>query len=127
MTELRPAVRGALPHRLDVRHPVGLLAAAGRFPVVFAAKMRSLGLPLVCVGLRDMAEPELRTLATSFTWCGVSKLGRMIRCFRRAGVRTFVMAGKVPKTRIIGAPWRWWRLGPDWRMIRMWFGRRRDN
>jgi hypothetical protein len=89
--------------------------------------MRELGIPVVCVAFRGIADGTLSEHAARFHWCGVSKLGRMIRCFRRSGVRSFVMAGKVPKTPIIGAPWRVFRLWPDWRMIRMWFGRRHDN
>lgn len=107
--------------------PIGLLAGAGRFPVMFARKVHQLGTPLVCVGLRGLADPELQHLASIFHWCGISKLGRMIRYLQRAGAREFVMAGKVHKAPIIGGRWRWWQLCPDWRMIRMWFGRRRDN
>lgn len=113
--------------RLDPAHPIGLLAGSGRFPVVFAQRMKQLGLPVVCVAVRGVADPALRQFTPVFHWCGISKLGRMIRRFRRAGVRSYVMAGKIPKTAIIGATWRVWRLCPDWRMIRMWFGRRRDN
>lgn len=113
--------------RLDTNRPVGLLAGAGRFPVMFARKMHRLGLPLVTVGFTGLADDELVGLSSRFHWCSVFKLDRMIRCFRRAGVGTFVMAGKVPKTPVIGTRWRLWRLWPDWRMLRMWFGRRRDN
>lgn len=112
---------------IDRTRPVGLLAGAGNFPVAFARKMRQLGLPLVCVGFDGLADSELSRIAPVFHWCSVFKLGRMIRHFRRGGVSTFVMAGKVPKVRVIGTRWRLWRLCPDWRMLRMWFGRRRDN
>lgn len=109
------------------RGPLGLVAGAGRFPVVFAERVRDLGLPLVCVGLHDLADPILKNLASTFSWCGIGKLDRMIRTLRRGGVQTFVMAGKVHKAPIIGMPWRMWRLAPDWRMLRLWYGRRRDN
>jgi UDP-2,3-diacylglucosamine hydrolase len=107
--------------------PVGLLAGAGRFPVAFADKMHRLGRPLVCVAFRGLADPALKSLATKFHWCSVYRLGRMINCFRAGDVRSFVMAGKIPKTPIIGTPWRLVRLCPDLRMLRMWFGGRRDN
>jgi DUF1009 family protein len=74
-----------------------------------------------------MADPVLENLASTFAWCGIAKLGRMLHTLRRGGVRSFVMAGTVHKVRIIGTPWRLWRLAPDWRMLRMWYGRRRDN
>jgi DUF1009 family protein len=107
--------------------PVGLLAGSGRFPIVFAEKARTLGIPVVCVGIRHEAAPELERLVESFYWSGVARMGRMIRCFRREGARRVVMAGKIQKTRM-HLPWRWLRLLPDWRTLRFWFRyRRRDN
>src|SRR5437868_584263 len=108
--------------------PVGLLAGGGRFPVLFAEKTRQLGIPLVCVGIRHEADPELARLADRFHWCGIARLGRMIRCFKREGVRDLVMAGKVRKGTFMHRPWRVFALLPDWRMVRFWCNRkRRDN
>ena len=105
---------------------VGLLAGWGRFPIVFAEKARRLGIPVVCVGIRDEASPELIPLVERFHWAGVARMGRMIRCFKRARVRHIVMAGKIHKVRMF-APLGVWRLLPDWRTIRFWFRRRRKN
>lgn len=114
----------------DVRQtaaPVGLLAGSGSYPIYFARKARSLGIPVVCVGIRDEAPPELAGLVSRFYWAGIAKLGRVIRCFKREGVRRAVMAGKIHKV-VIHTPWRIFRLLPDWRMIRFWYNRRRcDN
>ena len=110
----------------DAAAPVGLLAGWGRFPIVFAEKARSLNLPVVCVGVRDEASPELAPLVERFYWAGVARLGRIIRCFKKAGVRQIVMAGKIHKVRIF-SPLGVWRLLPDWRTIRFWFRRRRQN
>jgi DUF1009 family protein len=107
--------------------PIGLLAGSGRFPVVFAEKTRSLGLPVVCVGIRHEADPALATLVRRFYWTGVAKLGRMIRCFKREQVAEVVMAGKVRKS-AMHAPWRILRYLPDWRFVRYWLSRNRaDN
>jgi DUF1009 family protein len=107
--------------------PVGLLAGGGRFPVVVAEKARGLGIPVVCVGIRHMAPPELERLADRFYWAGVAQLGRMIRCFKRERVGRVVMAGKVTKA-VMHTPWRMLSLLPDWRMVRFWYNRRRrDN
>src|SRR5262245_32604064 len=107
--------------------PVGLLAGRGRFPFVFAEKARSLGIPVVCVGIRSEASPELAGLVQRFYWTRVAGLGRMIRCFKREGVQRVVMAGKVTKA-VIYRPWRWLQLWPDWRTIRWWFRQpRADN
>jgi DUF1009 family protein len=107
--------------------PIGLLAGSGRFPVVFAQKARRLGLPVICVGIRHEASPELAELVHRFYWAGVARLGRMIRCFKREGVARATMAGKIHKT-VMHTPWRVMRLWPDWRTVRFWYGRRRrDN
>jgi DUF1009 family protein len=108
--------------------PVGLLAGHGRFPIVFAEKARSLGIPVVCVGLRHEADPQLARLVERFYWVGVAQLGRMIHRFKGAGVRRVVMAGKVRKAEFMYKPWRVFSLLPDWRMVRFWYRRsRRDN
>lgn len=112
---------------VDPREPIGLLAGWGRFPIVFAEKCRSLGLPLVCVAVTHHASAELEQLSDRFYWSGVARLGRMIRCFRREGVRRAVMAGKIHKT-VMHTPWRIFSLLPDLRTLRVWYGRkRRDN
>ena len=106
---------------------IGLLAGSGRFPIFFAEKARTLGMDVVCVGIRHEASAELQRLTSRFYWAGVAKLGRMIRCFKKSGVRDVVMAGKIHKT-VMNTPWRILRLMPDWRTIRFWFHRRRrDN
>jgi DUF1009 family protein len=110
------------------RPPIGLLAAWGKFPIAFAEKARAVGVPVVCVGLRGMAAPELADLTHRFYWARVAQLGKMIRCFRREGVRQVVMAGKVPKADFLHQPWKIISLWPDWRTLRFWFfRRRRDN
>jgi DUF1009 family protein len=111
----------------DPRTPIGLVAGAGRFPITVAEKARAVGQPLVCVGIRHMADPVLADLATRFYSVGVGKMGRAVRCFRREGVRRWMMAGKVYKT-VLFRRFRWLSLCPDWTSLRFWYSRlRRDN
>ena len=107
--------------------PIGLLAGSGRFPIAFAEKARRVGRPVVCVGLRHEAAAELGGLVQAFYWSGPGRLGRILRCFKRAGVRRLVMAGKVHKATFLHHPWRLLTLVPDWRFLRWWFRRRPDN
>lgn len=110
-----------------VQEPVGLLAGWGRFPVVFAEKAKGLGIPVVCVGVKHEAGPELIPLVKRFYWTGIAKIGRTIRCFKKEGVTQVVMAGKIHKTNLF-VPWRIFRLLPDWRTLKFWWARkRRDN
>jgi DUF1009 family protein len=107
--------------------PIGLLAGSGRFPLAFAQKCRGLGVPVVCVGIRGEASPELVPLVHRFYWTGIARLGRMIRCFRREGVCTAVMAGKIRKA-AMHTPARLLHFLPDWRTVCFWYLRgRRDN
>jgi DUF1009 family protein len=103
--------------------PIGLLAGSGRFPVLFAETARRLGRPVVCVGIAGEAPPELVPLVDRFHWSGVLKMGRMIRCFRREGVREVVMAGKIQKAKLF-VSFVALRFIPDWRTLRWYFGQR---
>jgi len=107
------------------RHPpVGLLACAGRFPIVFAEKARECGIPVVCVGVAGMVDPELRNICTEYHTLRRASLGFLIRTFSRAGANRWTMAGKFHKHSLY-RPWRWLQLLPDWRMARFYFLRRR--
>lgn len=106
--------------------PVGLLAGYGRFPLYFAERAKSMGLPVVCVGIRNEASPDLASLVDRFYWSGVTQLGRIIRCFKREGVRQIVMAGKVHK-RTMYSPWLLFLLLLDLRALRFWYTFPRRN
>jgi DUF1009 family protein len=111
---------GASEFTFDRREPVGLIACAGRFPIVFAEKARECGIPVVCVGIPGMADPVLQQLCTNFTWLRGSSLGSLMRAFRRGQVRRWTMAGKFNK-QVMYYPWRWIRFIPDWRMLRFFY------
>jgi DUF1009 family protein len=107
---------------------VGLLAGSGKFPFAFAEKARSVGMPVVCVGVRCEADPALARLVRRFYWAGPAQIGRVIRLFKREGVERIVMAGKVHKADILHRPWKLLSLMPDWRTLCFWYLRqRRDN
>lgn len=106
---------------------IGLLACAGRFPIAVAEKAREVGVPVVCVGVAGMADPALAAICTEFHWMKRLSLGFVSRKFVKGGVRRWTMAGKFHKHHLL-QPWRWFRLLPDWRLIKLWFSRsRRDN
>ncbi|HUR54783.1 MAG TPA: UDP-2,3-diacylglucosamine diphosphatase LpxI, partial [Gemmataceae bacterium] len=108
----------------DTPEPVGLLACAGRFPITIVEKARSLGIPVVCVGVEGMADPHLRTICTEYHPLRRAALGKIIRVFRRGGVKRWAMAGKFHKHLVL-RPFRLVQFLPDWRMIRFWFFRKR--
>jgi DUF1009 family protein len=110
--------------RTSGHQPVGLLACAGRYPIVIAQKARECGIPVVCVGVAGMADPVLKELCTEFHLLRTSSLGFIMRSFQRGGVSRWMMAGKFNKL-VLFHPWRWLQLVPDWRMLRFYFFRKR--
>jgi UDP-2,3-diacylglucosamine hydrolase len=99
---------------------VGLLAAWGRFPVLVAEALRRQDYHVSCIGVADLADPQLREICQDFEWIGWGKLGGAIRYFHRCGIREATMAGKFHKT-LIYQPRVWMRHFPDWRFLRTFY------
>lgn len=78
---------------------IGLIAGNGRFPLVFAAAARAEGIEVVAVAHRGETPEEIATLVPETTWVRVGELGKIIRVFKRAGVRRAVMTGGIRKPR----------------------------
>ena len=106
--------------------PIGLIAGSGRFPILFAEAAKRQGLSIACVAVKYEASDELRTLCDAHEVVGLSKLGGMIRAFKRMGADRIVMAGKVTKS-VMYTPFRMIQLMPDWRMMHMWYRMTRDK
>ncbi len=98
---------------------VGLLAGAGRYPIVFAQMAREQGYTVHCMGVLGLVDEDLRELCTDFKMAPLARLGKAIRFFRQRGVDRVVMAGKIEK-RVLFDPYRIVKLLPDWRTIHMW-------
>ena len=118
----------AEPVRFDTREPVGLLACAGRFPIVFAEKARECGLPVVCVGVKTMADPALAKICPQFTWLNRASLGGGgdPGVPSRGGVRRLHDGREVREARPVSPAAAGCTFVPDWRMLRFWFFRRRS-
>ena len=109
------------------KEPIGIIAGWGRYPIVFAEKAREMGIPVVCVGVRGMADKStLAPIVHRFYWTRLGSMSRPIKVFKREGVRNWVWAGKIHKISLF-KPFRWLTILPDWRMIRFWFFRSRKN
>lgn len=97
---------------------IGLLAGGGRFPITVARAIRRLGHSVYGVGVSGMAPDELSGLCDGYASASLLRVGKGIRLFRKAGVRTVVMAGKIEKT-VLFHKFRWLRNLPDLRTIRL--------
>jgi DUF1009 family protein len=120
-------IADTLPFRqTSAADTVGLLAGAGRFPVVFAETARQRGLSVKCMGVLGLASDELREICDDFQTAPLARLGKAIRYYRRHRIDRVVMAGKIEK-RVIYDPFRALRYLPDWRTVHMWLTYAADN
>lgn len=105
---------------------LGLIAGQGRLPFLVADGARRAGLRIVCVGLADSADPALADHVDAFFWGAVARPGGWMRKLRRRGATRTIMVGRVAKTKIF-TPFRILRYLPDWRALRIWYGRLRGK
>ncbi len=96
------------------RPKIGLIAGWGRFPIVVAQSLSAAGADVYCLGIRHHADPAIAEACRDFGWIGLGQIGRVIRYFRRHGVREATMAGKVYKVGLY-RHWYWLRHLPDLR------------
>jgi DUF1009 family protein len=100
--------------------PVGLVAGWGRYPLVIAQVLRQQHRPVVCLAVKDHADPALRELSDVYAEFGLGKLGASLRYFRRNGVTTATMAGKIHKVLLFRTSFLWKHF-PDWRCLRTFY------
>ena len=105
---------------------VGLIAGAGRFPIVFANEARRQGYRVFGLGVQGMVSSQLAECCDRFMPLGLARLGRAIKLFKAARISDVVMAGKIEKTELF-KPARLLRLLPDWRTLHMWYRYAREN
>ncbi len=105
---------------------LGLIAGAGRFPMMVLDGAQRAGCHVTVVGLRGYADIALAQRADAFRWAGMARVGRWIRLLRRARADRVILAGSVTKTSMYGR-FRLLRLLPDPTSIRLWFFTVRDK
>jgi len=110
---------------------IGIIAGWGRFPVLVAEAARRQGYRVVCVAIRDHADPVLEQVCDEVRWMGVAKFGGHLRFFRRHQVSQITLAGKLFKSQILFSGSLIWRHLPDWVCLRalapLLLSRRRDT
>ncbi len=99
---------------------LGVIAGAGKFPVMVIEGARQAGHRVVVLGLKEIAEPALAELADEFHWVAPLRLGQWISRLKAAGASTAVMAGYVRKHTMFR------RFGilsflPDRLFLKLWF------
>lgn len=98
---------------------MGLIAGGGQLPFLQAQGMRDAGYRVVCVGLADQYDPELREVCDEFVESGVLNLGRWCRQLRKRGAEQAVMVGRVEKSQFLYDPLKCLKHLPHWRAIKL--------
>jgi len=80
------------------KRPLGMLAGAGRMPLLAARAVAARGRDVVAVQLAETGQTRLARLCRVATTLSVGRAGAMIEFFREHGAREVLLTGKVEKT-----------------------------
>ena len=122
-----PIALSILPDPPAPPAPMGLIAGAGRLPILVAEGMRKLGHPVLAVGLSGQYDAALPGMCDRFVEAGVLRPASWGRALRKMGARHAVMVGRVDKARMLYSWSLILRNMPDLRAWRMYFQLRRDR
>ena len=78
-----------------VESPLGLIAGEGIFPLLVARGAKAAGRPVVCLGFRGSAWPELQGDVDVFEWGHVARPSKWLRLLKRHGCREAIMVGRI--------------------------------
>jgi DUF1009 family protein len=106
---------------MNAKEKYGLIAGNGRFPFMVLQSARQQGIDVVVAAIREETDDDIETCGFPVYWLGLGELGKLIRTFKRSGVRRAIMAGQVKHIQIFGSSF------PDLTMIRMLAGLKKKN
>ena len=106
---------------MDEKEKYGLIAGNGRFPFLVLQTAREQAIDVLVAAIKEEASAEIESCGYPVHWLGLGELGKLIRIFRKAGVRKAIMAGQVKHVQIFGSSF------PDLTMIRMLAGLKKKN
>ena len=90
---------------------LGIIAGNGVYPRVLADAARRAGVKrIVAAAFTDETDERLTGKVDEIQWMRVGQLGKLISCFRDAGVSNAIMAGQI-------APQNLFDLRPDWKTL----------
>jgi UDP-2,3-diacylglucosamine hydrolase len=106
---------------MDEKEKYGLIAGNGRFPFLVLQSARQQHIDMVVAAIKEETSTEIESSGYPVHWLGLGELGKLIRLFRKSGVRKAIMAGQVKHVQIFGSSF------PDLTMIRMLAGLKQKN
>ena len=80
---------------------LGLIAGDGCFPAEVARVARGRGRSVVAFAFHGLTEPGLAAQVDRLHWLELGELEVLLDLMRKAELHSAVLAGKVPKTRLI--------------------------
>jgi DUF1009 family protein len=92
---------------------IGLIAGNNRFPFLVAEEVKKRGGRVVCIGLKEIADPDLEKICDKVYWLSIGKFQRIIDTLKSENIKTVIMAGRVRHVTIYSA------IGMDWRAINL--------
>jgi UDP-2,3-diacylglucosamine hydrolase len=96
---------------VEVPDALGIIAGNGVYPRLLADAARRAGVKrIVATAFTDETDDRLATKVDEIHWMRVGQLGKLIACFRAAGVTDAIMAGQI-------APKNLFDLRPDWKTL----------
>ena len=96
---------------MEVPETLGIIAGNGVYPRLLADAARRAGVKrIVAAAFTDETDERLTAKVDEIQWMRVGQLGKMIACFRNAGVAKAIMSGQI-------APKNLFDLRPDWKTL----------
>jgi DUF1009 family protein len=90
---------------------LGIIAGNGVYPRLLTDAARHAGVKrIVAAAFTDETDDRLADKVDEIHWMRVGQLGKLISCFRDAGVSNAIMAGQI-------APKNLFELRPDWKIL----------
>jgi DUF1009 family protein len=88
------------PTGVQAKETIGLIAGGGQFPLLVAEAVKRKGLGVLAVAHLGETDPSLSSKVDEIVWIKLGQLGRLIRAFKKNGVKKSLMAGTIKKRRM---------------------------
>ncbi len=93
---------------------IGIIAGGGQFPHLFTKAAQQAGRKVFIAGHKGETDTDLEALADGFCWVKLGQLGKIIKFFKKQGVKEVVFLGAITKTKIFRD------IFPDMKGLSLW-------
>ncbi|MDR2396074.1 MAG: UDP-2,3-diacylglucosamine diphosphatase LpxI [Endomicrobium sp.] len=92
---------------------IGLIAGNNRFPFLVAHEIKKSGNKVVCIALKEEADPKLEKVCDKVFWFSIGKFQKIIDALKSENIKNVIMAGQVKHVKIYSA------ISMDFRAIKV--------